>query len=186
MRHWILFLSIALCGAAADLASKQIVHDRVPFQEEMQVVDDWLAFGHIYNEGIVFGKFSGAKKIWLIVSILAVPIIVGVFAAVKNPRWMLVVTMGLILAGTIGNLYDRAAFGKVRDFIKFTYDSTHVWPLFNLADSYICMGVLLLSVEMIFFDEKKKAKRKEVARADDTRPENRPGPVDQDRSTPPE
>ena len=186
MRHWILFLGLALLGSAIDLASKQLVLDKVPFQEEVEIIPGYLSFGHIYNEGIVFGKFSGAKKIWLVVSILAVPIIVGVFSAVKNPRWILVITMGLILAGTIGNLYDRAAFGKVRDFIKFTYDSRHVWPLFNLADSYICMGVLLLSVEMIFFDEKKKIKRKEAARADDTRSKKEPGPVDADRSTPPE
>ena len=186
MRHWILFLAIALCGAALDLTSKTIVLDKVPFQEEIQIIPGYLSFGHIYNEGIVFGKFSEAKKVWLIVSILAVPIIVGVFASVKNPPWMYVVTMGLILAGTLGNLYDRAAFEKVRDFIKFTYDSRHVWPLFNLADSYICMGVLLLSVEMIFFDKNKKNKRKEDSRPHDTGSPKDPGPVDPDRSASPE
>ncbi|MDP6959776.1 MAG: signal peptidase II, partial [Planctomycetota bacterium] len=137
-------------------------------------------------EGIVFGMFSDSKKIWLIVSILAVPIIVGVFASVKNPRWIYVVTMGLILAGTLGNLYDRAAYEKVRDFIKFSYDSEHVWPLFNLADSYICMGVLLLSVEMIFFDEKKKEKWKEKSRPDDAPTQNESRSVDADRSDSPE
>jgi signal peptidase II len=186
MRHWILFLVIALFGAGIDLYSKTVVLDKVPFQEEIEIIPGYLSFGHIYNEGIVFGMFSDSKKIWLIVSILAVPIIVGVFASVKNPRWIYVVTMGLILAGTLGNLYDRAAYEKVRDFIKFTYDSKHVWPLFNLADSYICMGVLLLSVEMIFFDEKKKQKWKEKSRPDDTGTQNESRPVDPGRSDLPE
>ncbi len=186
MRHWILFLVIALFGAGIDLYSKTAVLDKVPYQEEIEIIPGYLSFGQIYNEGIVFGMFSDSKKIWLIVSILAVPIIVGVFASVKNPRWIYVVTMGLILAGTLGNLYDRAAYEKVRDFIKFSYDSEHVWPLFNLADSYICMGVLLLSVEMIFFDEKKKEKWKEKSRPDDAPTQNESRSVDADRSDSPE
>lgn len=182
MRHWILFLFIAFVGAGLDLYSKTAVLEKVPYQEEIEIIPGYLSFGHIYNEGIVFGMFSDSKKVWLVVSILAVPIIVGVFASQRRPRWLFVVTMGLILAGTLGNLYDRAAFEKVRDFIKFTYDSKHVWPLFNLADSYICMGVLLLSVEMIFFDEKKKEKIKEKLRPDASATKNEPGSVDSDRS----
>jgi signal peptidase II len=69
------------------------------------------------------------------------------------------ISLGMILAGTIGNMVDRVSFGAVRDFIKVYYRSSEgaekVWPLFNLADSFICVGVFLLSIEMLFFEEKK-------------------------------
>lgn len=158
VKRWIVFSVLALSGAAADLASKTMVLARVPEFGEQQIIPGYFSFGHVYNEGIVFGKFQDAKKVWLIVSLVAVPAIVAIYASVKNPRWLLTITLGLILAGTLGNLYDRWQFGKVRDFIKFSYDADHVWPLFNLADAYICAGVLLLSLEMIFFDDKKKKK----------------------------
>ena len=65
----------------------------------------------------------------------------------------------MILAGTVGNMVDRIAYGAVRDFIKFygrTSTGEKVFPLFNLADSFICVGVFLLSVEMMFFEEKRR------------------------------
>lgn len=161
MRKWIVFTVLALAGAAADLWSKDVVLRKVLLNQEMAVVDGFFYFGHLYNEGIVFGKFQNLKSVWLIVSIVAVPVIVAIFASMKDPRWLLTVSLGLILGGTLGNLYDRAKFGKVRDFIKFTYKAgkvEHPWPLFNLADAYICAGVLLLSAEMVFFDEKKRKK----------------------------
>lgn len=179
VKRWLVFAAIALAGAAADYASKKMVLARVPEFGEVQVIPGYLAFGHVYNEGIVFGKFQDAKKVWLIVSIVAVPAIIAIYASVKNPRWLLTITLGMILAGTLGNLYDRADIGKVRDFIKFSYDAEHVWPLFNLADAYICAGVLLLSLEMIFFDDKKKKKLQDekAAKAAAAAPAAAPAPA---------
>ena len=48
-------------------------------------------------------------------------------------------------------------FGKIRDFIRFIYDTHHSWPVFNIADSLIVAGALLLAVEMVFFDKKRAA-----------------------------
>ncbi|MBI2901536.1 MAG: signal peptidase II [Planctomycetes bacterium] len=164
MTRWLVFVLLAAVTAGADLWSKDVVLRKVPPNQERVVIPGYFAFGHIYNEGIVFGKFQDMKGLWLVVSVVAVPVILAIFASVKNPRWILTVSLALILGGTIGNLYDRAKFGKVRDFIKFSYTAgkvEHPWPLFNLADAYICAGVLLLSAEMVFFDEKKKKKLQE-------------------------
>ena len=70
--------------------------------------------------------------------------------------------LALILAGTLGNMYDRVFtdLHRVRDFIKFYYRPASgpdkVWPLFNLADAFICVGVFLLTIEMMFFDERNR------------------------------
>jgi len=169
MRHAAVFCALAFLGAALDLLTKHLAFHHIgPYEPEVRVVEGYFSFGRTLNEGVVFGLGQKARTLWLVVSIAAVPAIVAIFFSVRKPRWILTICLGLILAGTIGNMYDRVALGAVRDFIKFYYvrsDHTQaVWPLFNLADSCICVGVFLLTVEMLFFDEKKKKKEDEAPR----------------------
>lgn len=167
--HVAVFAALALVGAVLDLLTKHWAFQYIrPFDPEVPVIEGCFSFGRTLNEGVIFGKFQGARSLWLVVSIAAVPVLAAVFlTSLRKPRWILTITLGLILAGTIGNLYDRLVWGAVRDFIKFYYVRANgvpaVWPLFNLADSCICVGVFLLTVEMLFFEEKK---RKEIPHAE--------------------
>jgi signal peptidase II len=164
-RHAALFLAVALSGAFLDLWTKHAVFaffeppDRA-WLREVVVVEGYLSYGHVLNPGVVFGMGPKLQLFWKIVSVAAVPAIVAIFFSIKRLKWILTLSLGMILAGTIGNMYDRLAYGAVRDFLKFFVVGADgrekVWPLFNLADSYICVGVFLLTVEMMFFDEKKK------------------------------
>jgi signal peptidase II len=162
LRHTALFLAVALAGAGLDLLTKHMAFEHIQPYQEVTVVDGFFSFGRTTNPGVVFGVGGGAKKVWLGVSVLAVPVILGIFFTVKNPRWILTIALGMILAGTLGNMYDRVFTAKqeVRDFIKFFYrpasGGEKVWPLFNLADAFICVGVFLLTVEMMFFDERNR------------------------------
>lgn len=161
-RHAALFFLVALSGAFFDLWTKHAVFDhfaRRPWPSEVVVLDGFLNYGKTYNPGVVFGLAQKFPAFWKVVAVLAVPAILVIFFAVKKPKWILTLSLGMILAGTLGNMYDRLAFGAVRDFLKFYVVSggqQKVWPLFNLADAYICVGVFLLTVEMMFFEEKKK------------------------------
>ena len=173
MRHAALFLAVALAGAGLDLLTKHLAFKHVPgtapYAGEIRIIDGFFTFGETLNPGVIFGKGQGAPKVWLAISVLAVPAILAIFFSVKKPKWILTISLGMILAGTIGNMVDRVFTSEhaVRDFLKFYYRDAngveHVWPLFNLADSFICVGVFLLTVEMLFFDEKKKAARKDAA-----------------------
>lgn len=162
-RHAALFLAIALSGAFLDLWTKHLVFAFIPergWPREVVVIDGLLSYGRTLNPGVVFGIGPKFQLFWKVVSVLAIPAIVAVFLSVKRAKWILTVSLGMILAGTIGNMYDRLKYDAVRDFLKFYVVSggqEKVWPLFNLADSYICVGVFLLTVEMLFFDEKKKS-----------------------------
>jgi len=170
-RHRAAFAFVALAGAALDLWSKHVAFVHMQEREVVVVVERFFEIGKTTNPGIVFGLLPGAKTVFLWVSIIAVPAIIAIFASLKKPHWVMTASLGLILGGTIGNAYDRVAFGEVRDFIKFWVPSFRTWPptmrewpLFNIADSCICVGVALLSLEMLFFDDRKK-KRKESAPA---------------------
>jgi signal peptidase II len=172
-----LFAVLALLGAAVDWVSKELAFRNLVVNHEIAcapearrecacnpygrvnevaVIKGFFYIGHTWNPGIVFGVGQGLGPVFLWISIAAVPVIIAIFWSMKNPGWVMTASLGLILGGTIGNMYDRVRWGAVRDFIKFILPVYGVWPVFNIADSCICIGVFLLTVEMILFDEKKK------------------------------
>jgi signal peptidase II len=160
-RHVAAFAAIAFAGAALDLATKFWAFTYNPYGVDIPVIPGFFSFGKTTNPGVVFGLGPGAKTFWLVVSVLAVPLIAGLFlSSLRRPRWLGTVTLAMILAGTIGNMVDRLRVGAVRDFLKFYVvvdGRDRVWPLFNLADSFICVGVFLLTLEMLVADDRKKA-----------------------------
>ena len=162
LKHSALFFAVALAGAGLDLLTKHLAFEHIQRYQEVTIVDGFFSFGRTTNAGVVFGMGQGAKRIWLAVSVLAVPVILAIFFTVRKPKWILTLALGMILAGTIGNMYDRVFTQEqsVRDFIKFYYRPASgpekVWPLFNLADAFICVGVFLLTIEMMFFDERNR------------------------------
>ena len=163
LRHSALFFAVALTGAGLDLLTKHLAFEHITSRyEEVRIIDGFFSFGRTTNPGVVFGMGAGGKTIWKIISIAAVPVILAIFYTVRRPKWILTIALGMILAGTIGNMWDRTftEIHEVRDFIKFYYRPSgggeKVWPLFNLADAFICVGVFLLTIEMMFFEEKKQ------------------------------
>jgi signal peptidase II len=192
LRHTALFLAMAAIGAGTDLWTKHLAFKHIAsIYDEVRIIDGFFSFGRTTNPGVVFGMGAGAKTIWQIISVAAVPVILVIFYTVRKPRWILTISLGMILGGTIGNMYDRVfaeidgtRIHEVRDFIKFIYwtpwGGRKIWPLFNLADAFICVGVFLLTVEMMFFDERKKpdepAKQPEPA-PPPVPPAAAPGPV---------
>lgn len=186
IRHVALFFAVALAGAGLDLWTKHLAFEHIRKYEEVRIIDGFFSYGRTTNPGVVFGMGGDAKKIWQVIAVAAVPVILGIFFTVKKPKWILTISLGMILAGTLGNMYDRVfaeingeKIHEVRDFIKFYYRPSaggeKVWPLFNLADAFICVGVFLLTVEMMFFDEKKKPT--EPTRAEPAAAAPPPGPV---------
>jgi signal peptidase II len=162
LRHSVLFFAVAIAGAGLDLLTKHLAFEHIQRFQEVTIIDGYFSFGRTTNPGVVFGMGGNAKTVWKFIAVAAVPVILVIFYTVRKPKWILTISLGMILAGTLGNMYDRVftEIHEVRDFIKFYYRPAtgpeKVWPLFNLADAFICVGVFLLTIEMMFFDEKKK------------------------------
>jgi signal peptidase II len=180
LRHTALFLAVAALGAGSDLWTKHLAFKYISStSEEVEIIHNFFSFGRTTNPGVVFGIGGEAKTLWKFISVAAVPVILVIFYTVRKPKWILSISLGMILGGTIGNMYDRVFtdLHQVRDFIKFIYwtpwSGRKIWPLFNLADAFICVGVFLLTVEMMFFDEKKN-KPSEPARVEPAKAEPAP------------
>jgi signal peptidase II len=117
------------------------------------VIDNFFAITHIRNPGVAFGLFADGPseyKTYLFIgfSIIAIVAILIFFHQTPPENKMVRIALILIFSGAIGNLIDRILYQEVIDFLDFFYGSYH-WPAFNVADSCITIGVLLMFVDLI-------------------------------------
>jgi signal peptidase II len=132
------FVVAAAVVFVADRVTKTLVAASVPFGSEVSVVDHVVGITNVHNSGAAFGVAPAFAGIFLIASIVvSIGLAVYVF---RNPgnEWTFGL-LGLIMGGTVGNGYERLFNGTVTDFINF-----HFWPVFNVADSAVSTGVVLL------------------------------------------
>jgi signal peptidase II len=122
-----------------DQATKSIALETLS-DGSVDIIDGVLRFRLGFNSGGAFGLFQGLPGIFLITTAVVIGIILFRIRKLDDPRWL--IPLGLVLGGGLGNLADRVFRdfdGRVVDFIDF-----HIWPIFNLADSAIVVGVLLV------------------------------------------
>jgi signal peptidase II len=129
---------VALSVFVLDRVTKSIVAAQVAYGSEVQVLGHWLGITNVRNSGAAFGFAPAGAALFLVASVVVAIGLVVYVARNPGTPWNDAV-LGLILGGTLGNGYDRVVFGTVTDFVNF-----HFWPVFNVADSAISAGVVLL------------------------------------------
>jgi signal peptidase II len=149
-KYRILFLVLSII-LALDLGSKTIIDHTVPPYESIPVISGFFSITFVKNTGAAFGLFGGAINagrtfFFLVITIGAVILISFILRKVKENRVLPPLSLAMIMAGAIGNLVDRIRWGYVIDFLDLHWRGYH-WPAFNVADSAITLGVLLLVVE---------------------------------------
>lgn len=134
------FAVVAVLVFVADRITKIMVGAAVPFGTEVSVIDHVVGITNVHNSGAAFGIAPAFASIFLIASIaVSIGLAVYVFRN-QGTEWTFGL-LGLIMGGTVGNGYERLTAGTVTDFINF-----HFWPVFNVADSAVSTGVVLLLV----------------------------------------
>ena len=112
-----------------------------------------LKFTFVQNEGVSFGLFGGGEARWLL-SVFSVLVAAGLgWWATQADRRLLITAIGLVIGGALGNAIDRIRFGWVIDFIDFSSTGLFPW-VFNVADSAITVGVILLILDSILSERK--------------------------------
>lgn len=126
--------------------------------DDLPVIRNLLDFAYSENPGIAFGQLqrTGSFGRWFLAGLAIAAAIAVLIFFLRTPRQddRVLGACALLLAGIAGNLTDRLRFGYVIDFILLHAGSYH-WPTFNIADASICLGALLLAVDMIFSGRKK-------------------------------
>jgi signal peptidase II len=135
-------VGIAASVAAIDQLTKFLLVSAIGsgrFESRFEVIDGWLALEYTENRGAAFGILSGLVPILTVASIaILTGLLVHYMRQVKPPLWH-TLAIGVISGGALGNLVDRVRLGYVVDFL-----SIGPWPNFNVADSAITLGVLVL------------------------------------------
>ena len=144
------FLWLAVIAFVLDQWSKQAIVDSLELYQSIQI-NGFFNLTHVHNYGAAFSFLAdhGGWQRWFFTAIaLGVSVmILWWLKGTARKQVMLPVAFSLILGGALGNVYDRIAYGYVIDFLDVYYKQWH-WPAFNIADSAICLGAILLIIDM--------------------------------------
>jgi signal peptidase II len=144
--HWLGLIAVTLAAVLADQVTKHVVASALSLDEELHVVGPF-SIHHVQNSGIAFGLFSSATSVVIVLTTVAVAWMLGFFARSGARHPLLPAAIGLLLGGSLSNLIDRIRLGHVTDFLDLRY-----WPAFNLADSFIVIGVAILLAALVAAD----------------------------------
>ncbi len=144
-------LGVALLILGLDQATKWWIVERMMDPPRLIPVMPFFNLVMGWNRGVSFGLFNqdSPYNVWILTAIALIIVVVLVFWLRKAERQLVVVAIGMVIGGAIGNVLDRLRFGAVADFLDF-YIAGYHWPAFNVADSGITIGAGLLVLDALF------------------------------------
>ena len=153
MKNWFKIIFSIIFVLVADLVTKHFLFDVEYFNLIPKVLSVATNGG---NTGAAWGMFSGNTTGLILISIVMIVVLFAFnhFVKVKNTFYCL--AFGFVIGGAFGNLVDRIALGYVRDFVFLDFMPT--FPVFNLADSFLCVGAVMLAIYILFGSGKKSEK----------------------------
>ena len=134
---WLFVLPLAV--VILDQFSKYIVVENMALGESIPIIEEVFHLTYILNPGAAFGMFAHNRLFFIAIAVIVIGIIIWARREILASPWEVKAGCGLFLGGAIGNLIDRARHGLVIDFFDF-----RIWPVFNIADIAICIGVGLI------------------------------------------
>jgi signal peptidase II len=144
---------------ALDQITKLTIKDQFYLGQSIEILGDILRFTYIQNPGMAFGIRFGGRLFFTIFASIASIIILIYLYRMRHERFHSRLSLALILGGAIGNLIDRFAYGEVIDFIDVGFRNTR-WPVFNIADSAVTIGMIILVSLVLFEGQKEEAPAK--------------------------
>ena len=139
----------ALIVLLLDFITKKLIATKMTLDQEISVIGNFFLITSHRNRGAAFGILQEQRIFFIIITVIIVSGLIWYIQAsrkVAHPR--LLMGLGLVLGGAIGNFIDRARFGEVVDFLKFNFGS-YTFPIFNIADSAIVIGVGLILLDTL-------------------------------------
>lgn len=158
MNKYLLLTVVAGGVTILDQLSKYAVQHMLTLHNPIEVIPGFFSITYIFNPGAAFGLFGNISEtlrmIMLIgISLIAFAILFYMYIKIREKENIVLIPIALIIGGAVGNLIDRVRFRMVVDFLDFHVGRFH-WPAFNIADSAITIGTIIL-VAVILFTEKR-------------------------------
>ena len=147
--QWAGLVAVAVAAVVADQVTKHVVTRTLELDESVHVAGP-LSIHHVQNSGIAFGLFSQATAVVTVVTAAAVIWMIVFFARSGARHPVLPAALGLLIGGSMSNLVDRIRLHHVTDFLDLGF-----WPAFNLADTFIVVGVSILFAAILLGDTRR-------------------------------
>jgi signal peptidase II len=178
-QNYALLIIVSAVIIVFDQATKLWITNNLALGETYCIIDGFceqVRFLHWYNTGIAFGLFQGNSMLFSITSIIIVVIIVIFYNQIPQQEWLLRLALAFEVGGALGNFIDRVTLGHVTDFVAIGN-----FPIFNVADAAINIGVALMFLSIVLEEIKDRRKKKaaELVSAEpmpDTNQEREPEP----------
>ncbi len=161
----ILSFLLAFILVASDFVLKFLVSTNMRLGESFELIPGVLRLTYIHNTGAAFGSFSDSRWVFMILSTAMIVLLIWFLGFKKGYAGMVYAAFALMLGGGVGNMIDRLALGYVIDYVDFYLFPFWKW-IFNAADAYICIGVALLCVYLLFLDKNAEKKGKKALLSD--------------------
>lgn len=162
----VVFTSVLVGGVLIDQISKWwVVSNLTVGIDEIGILPGFLSVVHAQNHGAAFSSFEGQWGLFMVFTAVATVVVLDLVRRLRPDAAFMAAVLGLILSGAIGNAIDRIRMGYVTDFIRVYTDlegpkawliqnfGTNTWPIFNIADSVLLIGVTLFLVHYLFLEE---------------------------------
>jgi signal peptidase II len=165
-KKYLYFVTLSPVLIIIDQITKFYIDSKMSVHQSIEVISGLFNITYVRNPGSAFGFLAGASAefrsiFYLIITMLAVGLILYYVAKSDDDENLTPLSLSLILSGAVGNMIDRIRFGEVIDFLDVYIGSLH-WPAFNVADSAISIGAVILIVEMIRRSKEKPSEAKDT------------------------
>ncbi|CAN7269021.1 MULTISPECIES: signal peptidase II [Pseudomonas] len=146
------WLLLSVLVFVLDQGSKWVVLDVIPFRERITVIPGWFDWIHVYNTGAAFSFLADSsgwqRWFFALIALVVSGVLVVWLKRLKADETWLAIALAMVLGGALGNLYDRVVLGHVVDFILVHWQDRWYFPAFNLADTAITLGAIMLALDM--------------------------------------
>lgn len=163
---------IIVVAVILDQFTKYLVVQNIPLRGSVPFIDGFMKFYYTRNTGAAWSIMDGSgweRAILLTVSLIAMGAMLFMLIKYYRRHILLTISLSAVFGGALGNMIDRIALGYVVDFLSTEFIE---FPTFNIADSFITIGAVLMAVYIIFFDAKAEAKIKAEQAEQTQKPEN--------------
>ena len=147
----VLYLVISLLVVVADQWLKNYIVTNFKIGDEKTIIPGILSFTYLQNDGAAWNIFSGQMILFYLISIAAIVVVVYYLFNPKYKNWLFDTGLALVLGGIVGNFIDRLHLKYVIDMMQLDFVQFNI---FNIADSAITVGIVLVFIYLIFISEK--------------------------------
>lgn len=164
------FLGAVAVALTLDQLTKLWIVRNLTFADRIPVIEGFFSITHVRNPGAAFSLFATSPEpfrriFFVVVTLVAIALVFSFFRRLAPGERLSALALGLVLGGAVGNLVDRLVYGEVIDFLHFRLLGGYSWPDFNLADTFIVVGVGLLVLELFATEGEVQAEADEVEAA---------------------